>query len=162
MGKLNALNRKIERQRDKVAVLEGGKIFLAIAMLAYDDLEGINEEKTSMFVNACSELITGYANCGAKNPKDAIMAELADRGIEFCFDGVTSVGPTPNPHQRGIGVWIECEKKVNIGVDENGEPKFVRKKYYQCSHCKKGSVVRDEYCRKCGADMRKKDENNNT
>lgn len=55
------------------------------------------------------------------------------------------------------GKWIEYETSSYAGTDDFGEPKWVPKKFFRCSICRKGTAVRSHFCPNCGARMDKED-----
>lgn len=50
------------------------------------------------------------------------------------------------------GRWIEYDTSAYGGVEE-GEVKWLRRRFFRCSECRKGSAVRSCYCPNCGAKM---------
>ena len=50
------------------------------------------------------------------------------------------------------GRWIEYETSAYGGV-EDGEPKWLKRRFFRCSECRKGSAVKSTYCPNCGAKM---------
>jgi len=46
--------------------------------------------------------------------------------------------------------WIGYETHSYIGTDDDGEPKYVPRKFYRCSVCRVGSAVQTPYCPYCG------------
>lgn len=135
---MNAISKKTERQRDMHIAASTLEMALSAALLTADDVFGLTDELTDRFTTGYAEVINGYTQCGGIN---AIKAELADRGIELCLDGKPRE-TTPFKHQRGIGEWqtIEAEDK---------------KKKIVCSHCRKGTAIKTDYCAHCGAMMKK-------
>lgn len=140
---MNAITKKTERQRDMHIAASTLEMALGAALLTADDVFGLTDELTDRFTTGYAEVINGYTQCGGIK---AIKAELADRGIELCLDGKQRE-TTPNKHERGIGEWITI-------TDESGKKKTV------CSHCKKGTAIRTDYCAHCGAMMKQKENNN--
>jgi hypothetical protein len=136
---MKAISKKTERQRDMHIAASTLEMALGAALLTADDVFGLTDELTDRSTTGYAEVINGYTQCGGIK---AIKAELADRGIELCLDGKPRE-TTPFKHQRGIGEWITI-------TDENGKKKTV------CSHCKKGTAAKRNYCPECGADMRGK------
>ena len=49
--------------------------------------------------------------------------------------------------------WNEWTTVAFIGLDDYGEPKYVDRRYYRCSSCYYGTVVKTSYCPNCGAKM---------
>lgn len=54
------------------------------------------------------------------------------------------------------GRWIEYETSAYGGV-EDGEPKWLKRRFFRCSECRKGSAVKSTYCPNCGALMQDSD-----
>lgn len=140
---MKVFNRKTERQRDLQIASTTLEMALGAALLTADDIFGLTDELTDRFTQGYAEVINGYTERG--NITDEIKAELADRGIELCLDGKPRE-TTPYKHQRGIGEWITV-------TDENGKKKIV------CSHCKKGTAIKRNYCPECGAIMVSRENN---
>lgn len=51
------------------------------------------------------------------------------------------------------GEWIGYETSSYNGNDEYGEPRWIPKKFFRCSVCRKGTAVRHNFCPNCGAKM---------
>lgn len=49
--------------------------------------------------------------------------------------------------------WNGWTTSAYIGTDEYNDPKFADRKFFRCSKCRNGSVVKSNYCPKCGAKM---------
>ena len=49
------------------------------------------------------------------------------------------------------GAWNGWTTSAFIGVDDFGDPKYARRKFYRCSICRHGTVVKSNYCSNCGA-----------
>lgn len=49
------------------------------------------------------------------------------------------------------GEWIGYETSSYNGNDEYGEPRWIPKKFFRCSICRKGTAVRHNFCPNCGA-----------
>lgn len=82
---MNALNKKITRNRELELVSQTAAAMLKAALLTADDLWGVDKKQTDMFVNAYAEIINGYGEDGGI---DAIDRELAERGIEVDLKGL--------------------------------------------------------------------------
>lgn len=74
---MNACTKKTERNRDRAIAYQAVQTCISVAILAADDLFGLNEETTRKFVNAYAEVLNGYAEEGI----EALNNELAERGI---------------------------------------------------------------------------------
>jgi len=60
--------------------------------------------------------------------------------------------------QEPAGSWIGYETSAYGGSTESGEVKWIPKKFYRCSKCRKGTAVRTPYCPYCGQKMILQDE----
>lgn len=147
---MKTLSKKTERERDKHAASVMFDFVVGLALLTADDVFGLDEASTEKFLNGFSENMNGYIAQAREEkiePAKAVQIELAERGIEICFKGESqSSTPKPTSHQRGIGEWITV-------TDENGKKKIV------CSHCKKGTAIKRNYCPECGAIMVSRENN---
>lgn len=56
--------------------------------------------------------------------------------------------------ERPQGKWKCFIYSAYYGVDEYGEPIFRPRKVYQCPECKRRTVIKENFCPNCGADMR--------
>lgn len=144
---MKVLGKKTERQRDLHAASTVFDFVLALALLTADDMFGLDKESSDKFVDGFAENMNAYiaqAREEGINPAKAVQEELAYRGIVICFKHEPqSNSPTEKKtHQRGIGEWqtIEAEDK---------------KKKIVCSHCRKGTAIKTDYCAHCGAMMKK-------
>lgn len=135
---MSAFNKRVQRQRNQNNLTAVGEMFLIAALLTADDVFGLTDEVSDRFITGYGEVISGYAEQGGY---EAMKEELAERGISLYLDGKEIVKKKSNTHQRGIGEWQTIET-------EDGKNKTV------CSHCKKGSAIRTNYCAHCGADLR--------
>lgn len=50
-------------------------------------------------------------------------------------------------------VWIAYETSSYGGYDENGDVKWMPRKFYRCGKCRKGTAVKTPYCPYCGRKM---------
>lgn len=82
-----------------------------------------------------------YVRCAGQ---DKAFVEAMEQVIEDC--------PTVQPEVRR-GKWIEYETSSYNGIDDNGEVKWIPKKFFRCSICRKGTAVRSNFCPNCGAKM---------
>ncbi len=57
--------------------------------------------------------------------------------------------------QEPAGLWDEYETSAYGGTGKNGEVKWIPKKFYRCSRCGNGTVVKTPYCPYCGLKMKK-------
>lgn len=77
---MNALNRKVTRSREQRIVTSAAETMLKAAILAADDIWGVDEETTRKFINVYADIINGY---GEEENGVALMdAELIERGID--------------------------------------------------------------------------------
>jgi hypothetical protein len=51
------------------------------------------------------------------------------------------------------GTWKGWTTHAFIGVDDFGDPKYAPRRFYRCTICRNGTVVRSNYCANCGAKM---------
>lgn len=51
------------------------------------------------------------------------------------------------------GYWMSYSTSSFNGYDEDKNAKWIDKKFYRCSECRKGTVVKTPYCPYCGAYM---------
>ena len=77
---MNALNKKVNRSREQRIVTSAAETMLKAAILAADDIWGVDEETTRRFINVYADIINGY---GEEENGVALMdAELIERGID--------------------------------------------------------------------------------
>ena len=69
--------------------------------------------------------------------------------LESILAGMPAVDAAPVVH----GEWIGYETSSYNGNDEYGEPRWIPKKFFRCSVCRKGTAVRHNFCPNCGAKM---------
>ena len=55
------------------------------------------------------------------------------------------------------GEWLGFTSSRFYGIDEDGEPIYRDGVMYRCSECRYGTVVKSNYCPRCGARMDKWD-----
>ena len=96
---------------------------------------------------AAKEAILSWAVC-INHPE-----LLSKEDTMHCIDNLPAADVAPVRH----GEWIEYETSSYAGTDDFGEPKWVPKKFFRCSICRKGTAVRSHFCPNCGADMREVD-----
>lgn len=65
------------------------------------------------------------------------------------MQGVRPVYPV-----RNIGKWKCFIGSAYYGVDEDNEPIWRERKIYHCPFCNRRTVIKENYCPNCGADMR--------
>ena len=58
---------------------------------------------------------------------------------------------------RPHGEWKEFTVSTYRGTDEWGEPKWGKGKKFICKRCGRRTVIRENFCPNCGADMRQKE-----
>ena len=77
---MKALNKKVNRSREQRIVTSAAETMLKAAILAADDIWGVDEETTRRFINVYADIINGY---GEEENGVALMdAELIERGID--------------------------------------------------------------------------------
>jgi CDGSH-type Zn-finger protein len=59
----------------------------------------------------------------------------------------------PNETKQQTGIWKGWTTSAFIGTDEFGDPKYARRRFYRCSICRCGTVIKSNYCSNCGAKM---------
>lgn len=62
---MNALNKRVNENREREIALQAAKLALGAALLAADDLWGLDKETTEGFTHAFAEIVNGTA------PKEA-------------------------------------------------------------------------------------------
>lgn len=86
------------------------------------------------------------------------LLEKLDKWINPCVNcesefpsgiATATVDAAPVVH----GEWIGYETSSYNGNDEYGEPRWIPKKFFRCSICRKGTAVRHNFCPNCGALM---------
>lgn len=55
--------------------------------------------------------------------------------------------------QEPTGHWKEFIHDTYHGTDEDGEPIWREVTVYHCSQCNRRTVIKENYCPKCGAKM---------
>ena len=60
---------------------------------------------------------------------------------------------------RPHGEWKEFTVSTYRGTDEWGEPKWGKGKKFICKRCGRRTVIRENFCPNCGADMREGEAN---
>lgn len=90
--------------------------------------------------------------------KQALLAEVRDDIRRGCFDQQTVINnieyaPTVEPKR---GEWEGYIHSAYYGVDEEGEPIYKDKVVWYCSdpRCRRKTVIKENFCPSCGADMR--------
>ena len=58
-----------------------------------------------------------------------------------------------NETKRQTGIWKGWTTAAFIGTDEFGDPIYARRRFYRCSICRQGTVIKSNYCTNCGAKM---------
>lgn len=77
---MNAMSKKVTRSREQRIVTSAAETMLKAAILAADDIWGVDEETTRKFINVYADIINGY---GEEENGVALMdAELIERGID--------------------------------------------------------------------------------
>ena len=97
--------------------------------------------------------------------RKALLEELdkwinpcANREAEFLSGIATAISevetaPTVDAAPVVHGEWIGYETSSYNGNDEYEEPRWIPKKFFRCSICRKGTAVRHNFCPNCGAKM---------
>jgi hypothetical protein len=77
---MKAMSKKVTRSREQRIVTSAAETMLKAAILAADDIWGVDEETTRKFINVYADIINGY---GEEENGVALMdAELIERGID--------------------------------------------------------------------------------
>lgn len=77
---MKAMSKKVTRSREQRIVTSAAETMLKAAILAADDIWGVDEETTRRFINVYADIINGY---GEEENGVALMdAELIERGID--------------------------------------------------------------------------------
>lgn len=76
---------------------------------------------------------------------DLILSAL--RNLYYELSGI----PTADVKEVVRGEWRAYTTNAYIG----GKKEFANRKFYRCSECRYGSVVKSNFCPQCGSDMRK-------
>lgn len=64
--------------------------------------------------------------------------------------------PTADVQEVRHGEWRGYTTSAYIGSeDEYGDPRYADRRFYRCSECRYGSVVKSNFCPNCGAKMDK-------
>lgn len=72
----------------------------------------------------------------------------------FFFDGILAIldsQPTIDPKR---GKWKGYWKSQFMGCDDFGNPIYRDGKIYYCSKCNRRTIIKENFCPNCGADMR--------
>lgn len=59
----------------------------------------------------------------------------------------------PTVEERPKGEWKCFIGSAYYGVDEDSEPIWRERKIYSCSRCNRRTVVKENFCPNCGAEM---------
>lgn len=77
---MKAMGKKVERIRKHDFMMKTAETMLKAAILAADDIWGVDEETTAKFIQVYADIINGY---GEEENGVALMdAELIERGID--------------------------------------------------------------------------------
>lgn len=92
------------------------------------------------------EMSMQLVHAGFKSYSDAGQMYLKAKQI---VRSAPAIDAAPVVH----GEWIGYETSSYNGNDEYGEPRWIPKKFFRCSICRKGTAVRHNFCPNCGAKM---------
>lgn len=81
---------------------------------------------------------------------------IYEEPLDFIDIDYTRLNKTIRYEQRPRGEWKEYNVSTFRGMDEWGEPKWGKGKKFICKRCLRVTVIRENFCPKCGADMRVK------
>ena len=65
------------------------------------------------------------------------------------IDNAPTIDAAPVVH----GYWIGYETSAYGGTSDDGDVRWIPKKFFRCSECRKGSAVQSAFCPSCGARM---------
>lgn len=68
--------------------------------------------------------------------------------IKVVIDQAPTIDPTRHGHWKGWTATHWTKK-----YDNNGDPIYKEHTYYQCSECRRRTVIRSAYCPACGCKM---------
>lgn len=66
--------------------------------------------------------------------------------------------PTADVAEVVHGYWNEYSTSTYGGVDKLNKDKWINRKFYRCSECHKGTVIKTPLCPHCGAKMNLEEE----
>lgn len=92
------------------------------------------------------EMSTQLVHTGFKSYSEAGQMYLSAKRI---VRNAPAINAAPVVH----GEWIGYETSSYNGNDEYGEPRWIPKKFFRGSVCRKGTAVRHNFCPNCGAKM---------
>lgn len=144
---MNVLNKKIAKKQYGNSILDALQLVIPAVILTADDLWCVTNEQAQQLVKGSFEIIQGYKEEAGKKGLEELHKEFAERGFQIELHNGFSTPPYKIP-ERGRGVWQTVE------VDG--------KKKTFCSRCGKGNAIRTNYCGNCGADMRPRENNDDT
>ena len=116
------------------------------------------EDAIDLFVSCavfdCDHCNNKYRGCAEKEKfKDFSETVVA------ALDGTETRAAYASGYADGIefksAEWIGFTTSSYAGTDDIGDPKWIDKKFYRCSKCRKGTVIKSNYCPSCGAKMQK-------
>ena len=141
---MKVLSKKLVKHHYGNSVLDALQLVIPAVILTADDLWCVTNEQAQQLVKGSFEIIQGYKE---EDGLKGLHQEFAERGFQIELHNGFSTPPYKIP-ERGRGVWKLVE------VDQ--------KKKTVCSRCGKGNAIRTNYCGWCGADLRPKENNNDT
>jgi hypothetical protein len=89
--------------------------------------------------------------------RDEYHGAISDSELKV-YQVINLIGNAPTIDMVKHGEWRGWKTQAFIGVDEFYDPKFVDRKFYRCSLCRRGTAVKSDFCPKCGAYMREEQE----
>lgn len=102
--------------------------------------------------NKCEECEQDARNCN-------LNITLTRMDVCSMLDTADTVDAKPVSHGHWNG-WAATHWTKKY--DDNGDPIYREHTYYQCSECRRGTVVKSAYCPGCGAKMDEEGNNGNT
>lgn len=70
------------------------------------------------------------------------------------YGGCGLIDEAPTIEVRPKGEWKCFIGSAYYGVDEDNEPIWKERKIYHCPFCNRRTVIKENFCPNCGADMR--------
>lgn len=84
---------------------------------------------------------------------EALEKNFGNTGGAAILVQIIKDAPTVKTELQTQGLWKGQTKSTCIGCDEFNEPKMADRRFYRCSKCTNGTVIKSNYCPKCGAKM---------
>lgn len=85
---------------------------------------------------------------------DALEEEIRTKDIMGGLNYRSFIKNAPTIEMRQSGTWKCYIHSAYHGVDEYDEPIWRDVKVYHCRFCNRRTVIKENFCPNCGADMR--------